>query len=320
MRVPKTRPQIGYASVLIAAVIFGTNGGVARIVLEAGVDVSTFTSLRITLAFFVFVLIALIFRRSALRIPDREIIVAVVALGVISFAALQWIYNFSILRLPLGIALLLQYLAPLIVVLWVRFVRRTPLPSRMWPAIGVALIGLALIGQVWQGLTLDGLGVLAGLIGACLLATYFLLGEHVTSRSIRPADPLQTMVWSFGVGAVVLNVISPFWNATAIFETTTFLGRFEDFSAPAWTVVVYYVVGGTVLPFFLYLYAMKHLPSQVVSTCAMLEPVIAVVAGWLWFNEVLTTIQLLGVLLVLVGIVIVQSIKHVPDEELPPPT
>jgi hypothetical protein len=78
--------------------------------------------------------------------------------------------------------MVLVYLAPALVALWVRVVRRTRLPVLVWLGIGLAVAGLALVAQIWQGARLDLLGVAAGLAAAICSAGYFLLGEHGASR------------------------------------------------------------------------------------------------------------------------------------------
>lgn len=96
------------------------------------------------------------------------------------------------------------------------------------------------------------------------------------------------------------------------------LGRLEDLTVPAWLAMTSVVLLGTVTPFFLYLASLRDLSSARASVIAMLEPVVAVVVGWLWFAETLTAAQTLGVVAVLVGIVAAQTARHVPEEELPP--
>jgi drug/metabolite transporter (DMT)-like permease len=312
-------PRIGYVLVVAAALMFGVNAGFSRIPIEAGLDIATYTTVRITGAFFVFLVAAAALRPSALKLPDPATLVPILMLGLFGVALLQWTYNAAVVRLPLGIALLLEYLAPVLVVLWVRFARREQVHPRMWPAIGLALMGLGLVGEVWKGLTLDRVGVLAALASGTLFAMYFLLGERITATGSTRSDPLQTMVWAFGAAAIFMNLLHPAWNASALGNDASMLGNLGDTTIPAWLAMTYVVVVGTVLPFFLYLASMQHLPSSVASVVAMLEPVIAVFVGWLWFAELLSAVQALGVVVVLTGIILAQTARLVPADELPPP-
>ncbi|GAA1744562.1 EamA family transporter [Aeromicrobium alkaliterrae] len=309
-----TRPLLGYAFVLSAAVLFAVNAGVSRIPLRSGTDIETFTAVRVTGALLVIVLIAALTERTAFRLPRGRQVPLVIGLGLVGVAGLQGFYNVAIDRLPLSIALLVEYLGPVWVVLWVRFARREPVQPRMWPALGLALVGLALVGQIWSGVTVDGIGLLAAFAAGLCFAAYFLLGERDTGGM----TPLAVILWAFLVATLVLNVVQPFWTADQLGASASVLGRLDHLSVPAWVAMTSVVVLGTTAPFFLLLLALRHLPAMTVSVVAMLEPAGAVVVGWLWFAESLTPVQVGGVLLVLVGIVLAQTSRRVPADSLPP--
>ncbi len=313
--VTTSRPRLGYLMVVTGAVLFGLNGGVSRVAMGSGLTPETFTTLRITGATAVFMLTALCIRRSALRPPTGSSLVLVVALGLVGVASLQLTYNIAITRLPLGIALLLEYLAPVLVILWVRFARKEAVHQRMWLAVALALGGLAVVGQVWTGLAFDGLGVVMGLLAAVSFATYFLLGEH----NVGTTDPLRVILWAFVVATVVMNLVQPLWTVPELDSRTSMLGRLDGWSVNPWIAVAAVVVLGTVVPFFLQLLALQHLPATVVTVIAMLEPVIANVLGWGWFRESLNGLQVVGVVAVLAGIVLAQTARTVEPDLLPQP-
>jgi drug/metabolite transporter (DMT)-like permease len=300
-------PRLGYVLVIAAAVLFGLNAGVSRVAMGSGLSPESFTTLRVTSAMLVFAAYAACFRRSALRRPHGTALLFVIALGLVGVAALQLTYNFAIDRLPLGIALLIEYLAPVLVVLWVRFVRKEPVHGRMWLAVGLAVVGLAIVSRVWNGLTFDGLGIVMALLAAVSFAAYFLLGEH----NVGLDDPLRIILWAFIAATVAVNLIEPIWTTPSLDSETSLLGRLENHSANPWLVVGAVVVLGTVIPFFLEIMALRHLPATIVIVVAMLEPVIANVLGWGWFRESLTPVQALGAVAVLVGIVLAQTSRKV---------
>jgi len=300
-----------------AALLFGVNAGVSRIVIEAGLPIPTFTTVRVTGAFLAFALIAATVDRTAFKVPLGRDLVLVIALGVVGVAFLQWTYNFAIVRLPIGIALLLEYLAPVLVVIWVRFFRREAVHPRVWPAIGLALIGLAMVGQVWAGLTIDGVGLVVALISAVCFASYFLIGEELTT-SAAPLTPLRTVLWSFGVATITMNVLGGWTDVAQLASSASMLGRLAEFTIPAWSAMAWVILLGTVTPFFLYLAALRTLSSAKASVTAMLEPVVAVGVGWLWFYEAMTPIQLAGVAAVVAGIIVAQTARVTQPDELPP--
>lgn len=311
---PPSNPRLGYALVVAGAILFGVNGAVSRVAMRAGVSPESLTTLRITGATLVFALAALIWRRPALRPPTGRSLLLIAGLGLVGVVSLQLTYNIAINRLPLGIALLIEYLAPVLVVLWVRFVRRERVRNRMWAAIALSVAGIATVGQVWQGLELDPLGVLMALGAAVSFATYFLLGEH----NVGFDDPLRVILWAFVFAAVVMNAIAPIWDTVPLDRNASLLGNLDSRQLPLILLIGWIILLGTVAPFFLQLVALKHIPATVVTVVAMLEPVIAVVLGWAWFTESLSAVQVVGGICVLGGIALAQSARRELILDLPP--
>lgn len=307
---------IAYAMVVTAAICFIVNAGVSRVVLRAGVDPATLTTLRVTGAVLVLACWAVLLKPAALRPPTGRRLLLVTVMGVVGVAGLQWTYFVAIDRLPVGLALLLEHTAPVLVALYVRVVRRESVRPRAWAALGLALLGLAMVAQVWQGFVLDGLGVLAGLGAAVCFATYFLLGES----GVSDEDPLTVVLWSFVVAVLLMNLVSPLTRLDTglLTEQTALLGSLASWSAPVWALLVWVVVLGTVIPFALELYALQTLPATAVVVVAMLEPVGVTVLGWAWFGESLNWAQQLGAAGVVVGIVLAQTARRQPVTEPPP--
>lgn len=300
--------------VIIAAILFGLNGGVSRVAMGSGLEPEAFTTVRVTAAALVFAAYAACFRRSALRRPRGSALLLVIALGLVGVAMMQLAYNVAITRLPLGIALLIEYLAPVFVVLWVRFVRKEPVRPQMWAAVALAVGGLAVVSRVWNGLQFDGLGVVMALLAAISFAAYFLIGEH----NVGFDDPLRVILWAFIVATVAMNLVQPIWETPRLSGSTSLLGRLDEHSINPLIPIAMVVVLGTVVPFFLQLIALKHLPASIVVVVAMLEPVIANVLGWAWFEETLTPVQILGAVAVIAGIVLAQTSRKI-EHTIPAP-
>lgn len=300
-------PGRGYLLVAFGAVLFVLNAGVSRVIQDAGVDSATLTTVRCTGTAIVLLGVVLA-RGERLTMPRgwRELAV-VVGFGISGVAAVQWFYFVAISRLPVGIALLLEFTAPVLVALFVRFVYREHVRRRMWLGIACSLGGLALVAQIWHGLALDGLGVLAGLGAAGSLATYYLLGEH----SVGDESPLHIITEAFIVAALFWNVAQPI---TKIFNndlsaSSSLGGTLSDLHAPLWTLIVAMIVLGTAVPFLAELSALRHLTATEVTLIGMIEPVGATILGWLWFNQDLTLTQTIGVGAVLLGIGLSQTAR-----------
>jgi drug/metabolite transporter (DMT)-like permease len=301
-------PTLGLALVVLGASLFIVNAGVSRVALRAGVDPVTLTTVRVTGTVLILVVFAALFRRSALRPPRGRLAWMLVAHGLVGVAALQWTYFVAIDRLPVGMALLLEYQAPILVAVWARVVQKEHVRGRMWLGLGLAVAGLAAATGIWRGLAFDVVGIVAGLGAAVCFAAYFLIGEH----GVGLLEPLRVILWSFLFAAVALNLVSPLTSldTTLLGESASLLGRLGHLEAPVWTLLVWVIVLGTLVPFGVELAALRHLSATTVTMVAMLEPVGVLVLGWVWFHESLGTVAVVGAVAVVVGIVLAQSARR----------
>jgi drug/metabolite transporter (DMT)-like permease len=301
-------PAFGVGLVVLGATCFTVNAGVSRVALRAGVEPAMLTTIRVTCTFLVLVLVAVLFRRSALQPPRGRLLLLVVAHGLIGVAALQWTYFVAIDRLPVGMALLLEYQAPVLVALWARFGQHEQVRPRLWLGLVLAVGGLAAATEVWKGAKFDGLGVIAGMAAAVCFAGYFLIGE----AGVGALDPLRVIVWSFGVATVALNVASPVtgFDTSRLGHHVSLLGGLDDLRAPLWLVLGWVVVLGTLVPFFAELFALSFIRATTVTVIALLEPIGVSALGWAWFGESLGPVAVVGCLAVVAGIVIAQSARR----------
>jgi drug/metabolite transporter (DMT)-like permease len=299
---------VGFGLVVLGATLFIVNAGVSRVALRAGVEPLTLTTVRVTGTALVLLVFAAAFRRTALRPPTGRLGLLLVLHGAIGVAALQWTYFVALDRLPVGMALLLEYQAPILVALWARFVQHERVRGRMWLGLGLALVGLALMMGIWRGLAFDAIGVLAGLGAAVSFAVYFLVGEH----GVGLLDPLRVILWSFLVGSAALNLLSPVTDFPTglLDDQVSLLGRLSEYDVPVWSLLVWVVVLGTLVPFGVELLALQHLRATTVTMVAMLEPVGVSALGWIWFFESLDAIALVGGLAVVAGILLAQTARR----------
>jgi drug/metabolite transporter (DMT)-like permease len=294
--------------VVLGATCFTINAGVSRVALRAGVDPAMLTTIRVTCTFLVLLATAALFRRTALRPPPGRMLLLVIAHGLIGVAALQWTYFVAIDRLPVGMALLLEYQAPVLVALWARFGQHEPVRPRLWLGLVLAVGGLAAATEVWKGAKFDGIGVLAGLAAAVCFAGYFLIGE----AGVGSLDPLRVILWSFGVATVVLNVVTPItgFGAGPLGRHVSLLGALGGHVVPLWLVLGWVIVLGTLVPFFAELFALSFVKATTVTVIALLEPIGVSALGWAWFHESLGPVAILGCVAVVAGIVIAQSARR----------
>jgi len=300
----------GYVLVLLGATLFGINASVSKVVLDGGLEPARLTALRCTGAALGLLLLLKVLRPTPLRLP-REDWKNIVVLGLSGAALLQWLYFVALDRLPVGIALLLEFTAPLMVAVWSSVVLRHVVSRRVWLALGLALAGLALVAQVWTDVGLDVVGVLAALAAAGFLATFHLVGKQMVDKH----DPLVLSFWMFVVASVFWAVAQPWWDfdPSVLTEPTSMLGRLDQFTIPVWVGVAWVVVLGTLAPYALEVAGLRHLTATTTGIVSMIEPVIAAAVAWLWLEETLNGVQLVGGALVLLGIGLVQLARTPED-------
>lgn len=292
--------------VAVAATLFGVNGPVSKVALSSGLSSLRLTEARSAGACIAFTLIALAWMPSALRIERREI-PRLAIFGVVGVACVQLFYFLAIHRLPVGIALLIQYIGPVLVAIWARTFGHGHVRRRIWLALALSLTGLALMVQLWTGVTLDGLGVTYALVAAVVFAIYLLLAEH----EVRRRDSIPLLAWGFFFAVVFWTIVQPWWSfpAKATARTVSLQGHLDAHHLPVWALVLWVIVLGSAVPFALVVGALRHITATQVGITAMLEPVVATVVAWVWLRESLSAAQLAGAAVVLCGIGLAQTTR-----------
>lgn len=307
-RPPRPRPLLGYALVWAAVVLWSVNAAVAKVVLESGgLSPLRLSEVRATGTALLLLTAVALLRPKGLRVTRRELAFLAV-FGVLGLAFVQLFYFVGIRRLEIGIALVIQYLAPVLVALWARFFVREPVRRRLWVAIALSLTGLTLVVELWSGFALDGTGVGACLAAAAAYALYILMAE----RSLRGGrDVYSLLAWGFGFASLFWAIAQPWWTFPegVVGADASLLGRLDDVTAPVWLLLAYVVVLGTVVPFIFVVTALHHVPATRVTAVAMLEPVLAAVVAFAWLGEELGGLQIVGGLVVLAGVVLAQTAR-----------
>jgi len=301
---PSRGRLLGIVFGVLSAVCFGVSGPLAKAAMSAGLSPLDVTAARISLTALVMFAVVGLLRPSALRVrPGRWRLL--ISYGLLGFAGVQACYFLAVSRIPVGVALLLEYLAPTLIVLWVRLVRRVRLPAGTWLGAGLAVLGLALIGEVWHGLRLDPLGVLAALAAAVCFSGYFLLSDYLPAdRGEEPQNPLGLIGWGAVFGAVTLAVVNPPWRFP--FDALTHSVPFGSAQVPTWTLLLVLGLVSSALAYLLGVAAVRALSAPAASVLGVLEPVVAAAVAWVLLDEALSVPQLAGAGLLLLGAVLAQ--------------
>jgi drug/metabolite transporter (DMT)-like permease len=298
--------------VLASGVLFAVNGTVSKLVLRAGIDAPQLTALRAAGAFAALLLLSLVLRPGArrLRVTAGELPL-LIGYGLTGFFLVPMLYFVAISRLPVGIGLLFEYTAPLLVALWARFGQRQPVRARLWAGLALSLAGLGSVAEIWGEWTLDGIGVLAGLGAAALLALYYVIGAHGVQRR----DTLSLTTWAFGASAAAGLLVRAGTAGAGGWEP---VGRTSG-GVPVALLCAYVILLGSVAPYLLVTGALRHLPATSVGIIGMVEPVIAAAVAWAVLDEALNGAQLGGGLLVLVGVALAETARVAPAGAPPAP-
>ncbi|MEU6232141.1 EamA family transporter [Kitasatospora sp. NPDC047058] len=292
---------LGLTLALVSAVAFGGSGTAAKPLIEAGLSPLHVVWLRVTGAAVVLLPLAYRHRDAVLRRPGL-----LLGFGLLAVAGVQACYFAAISRIPVGVALLIEYLGPPLLLGYVKFVQRKPISRGAAIGAGVAVAGLACVVEVWNGLSFDALGVLFALGAACCQVGYFVLAD-AGSRGDRPVDPLAISAYGLLIGAVVLTAFTHPWTAD-----WSLLGGnvvMNGHSLPAVIPAAWMVLVATVLAYLTGVIAVKHLSPAVAGVVANLEAVVATVLAWVLLGEHLGVPQTAGGLLVLAGAFAAQASK-----------
>lgn len=286
-----TRQRVlGRWLVFLATVFWGTTATLARSVFrDHHVPPLAVVELRLTIAATLLLFWLAITRRDALRVR-REDLGYFVVLGLFGVAAVQGSYYYSISRLGVGLAILLQYLAPSLVVLWDLLRGRKPAPSLVL-AVVLAVAGTALLVNGVDPRTIDAkpLDWAVGLASAVIFAFYVLYSK----RGLARYAPETVLFYTFAIAAA-------FW--ACVIPPATIVAA--HYPAALWWRFLLLGVFSTLVPFRCFYAGLRRLPATEASVLATSEPVVAIVAAAVFLGETLRAQQLVGAAMVIAASVL----------------
>lgn len=291
--------------VLAATFFWGTSATLARFMFRDR-HVSPFTVVELRLAIAVALLAPwLLWRRPETLRVRREDWGYFVVLGLLGVAAIQCSYYYSVATLGVGLAILIQYLAPSLIVVYdaMRGVRIGPI---MLLALGAALGGTALlVGNVSPAsIHARPFQWVISFSSAFAFAFYIVFSK----RALRRYPPMTVVLYTFAIAGVALSVVSPPWKIVAAAydgETWIMFGLLGVFSA--------------LVPFALFYAGLRHLRPAQAGILATLEPVVAVASSALLLGEGLLPLQWLGAGLVLTAATLASGQSEEPMPSPGPP-
>ncbi len=270
----------------------------AKAAFNRGVAPSELAEVRIGLGFLMFAALVAAFRRPEARVR-REHLPLLILFGVVGMAGVQLAYYEAVKRLPVALAVLIQYLAPLLMLVYV-WLRGRKVGARLWVAALLTLVGCYFAVGAYDAslLQVNLEGALIALLSAAIFAFYLLVAERI----VRAYSAWTLLLYGFGIAALAWTFARPWWTLPfATWDATTYL------------LILGVAIVGTLFPFFLSSTALSLLPATRVGLTETMEPVVAGIAAFLVLGEALAGPQLAGAGLVLGGIALARSVQPTVD-------
>ncbi len=290
----------GLLFALLSAATFGSSGATAKGLIVTGWSAGGAVLVRLSGAALVLGIAATVVHRG--RWPLRAGSVrTLVIYGVVAMAGTQLAFFNAVARLDVGVALLLEFLAPVLLLAW-SSLRARSLPARATLAgAALSLVGLALVLDLGGTRTLDPIGVAWGLVAAACLSGFFVLSK-------RGTDELPVLVMAAGgtaVGALVLAVSGLLGVVPLAFSTldTELAGR----SVPWFVPVLWLILVATVIAYLSGIAAISRLGTRVSSFVGLAEVLFAVLLAWLLLAELPGPGQLVGGGCIVAGIMVIEQ-------------
>ena len=286
-----SKSRLGFVLSVIPALLWSTSGVLGKVLLTGTLTPSRLVFYRSLLGSFLLFLILLIQDKSLLKLRRKDL-PFFLCMGIFGLAFTQFTYYSAIQSLDVGFAILLQYLAPLWILLFERFYYKMPLSRAKVTALGLALAGCFMIST--ETPSINGLGVegfILGVTAGICFAAYGLMSQH----ALKSHHPLNVLFYSLLFSAMFWGIFGPDSRAPLS----------EVDGAKVW-IIVYVAVFGTLVPYLIYLYALRLLEASRVGIISTLEPVFASALAWIYLGERLSIVQVLGGACVLLAISILQ--------------
>ena len=271
--------RTGYACAALGAAFAGLNASLARFLLDDGLSALRLTQLRCA------VVVAVLGLGLALRWPHllrirAALLPQLAIVAVLGLALAQAAYFYAVTRVEIGVALVVQYTAPLLLLLWLRLRHGRAVARGLWACALVSLVGSALVVRAYDPGALDVRGLLAAL-GSALGLCIYLVGNERLGRREHPATLL---FWTFAIALVAWCLVQPVWT----FPTAPFDGPRDALLGLAVGVV------GTLVPFALIVLAVRFVPAPRASIVLTSEVLFGAAFAFLIHDEVLGVVQLIG--------------------------
>ncbi len=294
---------LGALLCIVAASMFASTGVFARLAMEGGLDASQVAAVRT----YGGALLLLPFVIRARRGYTRAMLLPVLVYALVGVFGSQGLYFQTISRMDIALALVLSYVAPLVVALYQRVRAGERLPLYAYAAMVVAVGGLAL--AVLGGRGVDGVSATGLALGIATMLTFAVM-LIASPRQPQGVGALARAGAPILVAAVAWFVVVPAWTVPwdRMGDTVAFTGG-VDIALPLWSAIAWTILVGAVLSFAVVLAGSARIGAGAASMFSMAEPVFGALFAWILLGQDLAPVQVLGILVTVVAVAVVERAR-----------
>lgn len=299
-------PRLGYLYVAAAALMWAISGPCAKYLMVHGVNPYQLVQLRLNIGIVMLFGWLLVRRPALLRIARRDLLYFFL-LGTTGMAMVQFTYLAAIAKIKVAAAILLQYLAPVLITLYSVLVARDSLSRATVIAVSCATCGCYLVVGAYDLdlLAMNREGLFYGFSAAVVFAWYSIFGE----KGMHRYHPWTVLFYAILFATLFWNCAGLVWNGAP----RPLEALFVSYSVSDWGFILYIAILGTIVPFGLYFEGINLIRSTRASITATLEPISAAVVSYFFLAEALAPLQLVGGALVIAAVIILQLRREVDD-------
>jgi len=279
-------------SIIMATLFWGFSATFAKFLFKHNVDLLTLVQMRSTLSFVVLFIFLSIFKRENLKVPRRDVL-RFALLGVIGIAGSNFTYYFTLNEINVATAIIMQYTAPVLVVLYGVLSKSEGITPIKLLAMFLSLLGCAFVVRIFdvQFLNLSKIGLISGVGSALCWAFFNVYGKKVGQGH----NVWGSLTFSLMFAGIFWLMFNPPWKILN-----------SDFSLSDWLVFFIFAMISVLIPYFFYFTGLKFVqPSSAIIT-STLEPVVAIISAWVIVEEKLSLIQLIGAIFVISAVALLQ--------------
>lgn len=293
----------GLLYILGGATLWGFSSTVAKALFHVGLSPFQLVSIRLPLAAVILLVVLLLYDRKRLVVASKDIPYFIL-FGTLGVVGNQLTFYFTISKIQVGPAVLIQYIAVIWITLFAVFFQQERFSRATLTAMAFALLGcyFAVGGYRADLLRLNRVGILSGVISSFFVAFYALYGE----KGLKRYDTWTLIFYGFALGGLTCWILSP---PVGIFKVS--------YPPKIWAAFLYIAIFATLIPFGLYFKGIDRLRATRASILGTWEPVMSCITAYVILGEVLEPLQILGGVAVIAAVIVLQVSKE--KQSIPAP-